>query len=97
MRHTVRIALAAIALSAAPAIAKPADNHNGSPPVEKPASEMMTDAQSRKMADCKAMSAANAAKDAACVDLMNRPDMTKEGGADNHNGTPHGAPPKPMP
>lgn len=93
---TLLTASALVFAAVSPALAQPANNHNGSPPVDKPVTEMPMDAQSKEMMACKAMSADKAAKDPACVKLMkDRPDMMKEGGADNHNGTPHGVPAKP--
>jgi hypothetical protein len=97
MRRITKAAIAAMSLVVSgPVLAQAMTNHNGTPPGTPVAENPPTSADDKKIAECKAMAPNEMAKDASCVALSkDRPDVMMEGGAPNHNGTPHGAPAKP--
>lgn len=96
MRSFITIAIAAISIAAAPAFAQSQVPHGGTSSAEQATeAKPTTDADKAKIARCRALSDDYAIMNPGCVALMKKPNTMKEGGADNHNSTPHGAPPMP--
>lgn len=97
MRTFTKIAIAGLSIISVPALAQSQMPHDGAAPTMQqpaPAPAPMSAADSAEMARCDALPAGQAAKNPRCVALMkDHPTPMKEGGADNHNGTPHGAKP----
>lgn len=88
MRTFTKIAIAAIAIASTPALAQNEMPKNGGTQADRMTeAKPETDAERAKKAQCKAMT-----HDAAMADASCKAFIMKEGGADNHNGTPHGQP-----
>ena len=97
MRTFTKIAIASASLLSIPALAQSQMPHDGTTPsTQEPstATAPMSATDRAEMTRCDALPAGRAAKDARCIALMkDQPAPMKEGGADNHNGTPSGAKP----
>lgn len=96
MATIIKLALAAVSLAASPAFAQAQMPHDGGTPADHSvATTTMTGSEEAKLAKCKAMPHDQALKEPGCVAAMkDHTPPPMKGGADNHNGTPHGATPK---
>lgn len=91
MRTLTKIAIATFALASVPTVAQSEMPGNGATQADRMTeAKPKTEAERARKERCKAMTHEAAMADANCKTFI-----MKEGGADNHNGTPHGAPTKP--
>lgn len=93
MRILTLLAISTISLSAAPALAQGAMNHNGSPNGAMQSDNMMkmSDTDMKMMKRCKAMPEARMKKNKGCMNFMKMHPHAMTGGAMNHNGSPNGS------